>query len=164
MIESNKFYGKDEEFPLEHLERLTELADLFGKTEIEKRYYFLKLFPFSLGGEAKAWFNSLAPKSITSKEACFYLFFNKFFPAHRTHILRTQMSDFAQDKSESLPQAWGRFCALKRRCPAHGFKENDLLDIFYNGLTEKSRSYLDSVAGNVFRKRTIEDAKRLLDT
>ena len=71
IIESNKFYGKDEEFPYEHLERLTELADLFGKTEIEKHYYFLKLFPFSLGGEAKAWFNSLAPKSITSKEACF---------------------------------------------------------------------------------------------
>ena len=53
MIESNKFYGKDEEYPLEHLERVTELADLFGKNEVEKRYYFLKFFPFSLGGEAK---------------------------------------------------------------------------------------------------------------
>ena len=77
IIESNKFYGKYEEFPVEHLERLTKLADLFGKNEVEKRYYFLKLFPFSLGGEAKTWFHSLAPKSITSKEACFYLFFNK---------------------------------------------------------------------------------------
>lgn len=75
-----------------------------------------------------------------------------------------QISNFAQSEKESLPQAWGIFCSLKRRCLAHGFKENDLLDIFYNGLTEKSRSYLDSVAGNVFRHRTIEDAKGLLDT
>ena len=44
------------------------------------------------------------------------------------------MSAFAQNEKESLPQAWGRFCALKRRCPAHGFKENELLDIFYNEL------------------------------
>ena len=50
--------------------------------------------------------------------------------------MRTQMSEFAQGKKESLRQAWGRFCALKRRCPAYGFRENELLDIFYNGLTE----------------------------
>ena len=74
------------------------------------------------------------------------------------------MSAFAQNEKESLPQAWGRFCALKRRCPAHGFRENELLDIFYNRLTEDSRSYLDSCAGNVFRQRTIEDAKGQLDT
>jgi hypothetical protein len=74
------------------------------------------------------------------------------------------MSNFAQSEKESLSQAWGRFCALKRRCPAHGFKENDLLDIIYNALTEKSRSYLDSVVGNVFKHMTIEDAKGLLDT
>ena len=102
IIESDKFRGEEEEYPMEHLEKLAEYANLFGKNEVEKHYYFLKLFPFSLGGEAKTWFNSLAPKSIITKEACFYLFFNKYFPADRTHIFRTQMSDFAQDKSESL--------------------------------------------------------------
>jgi hypothetical protein len=55
--------------PWEYLINLSEMANLFGNTEIQKRYYFLKLFTFCLGGEARAWFNSLAPKSIYSKEA-----------------------------------------------------------------------------------------------
>jgi hypothetical protein len=53
---------------------------------------------------------------------------------------------------------------MTRRCPAHGFKANELLDIFYNGLTEGTRCYLDSIAGNVFRERTVEKASKLLDT
>jgi hypothetical protein len=59
--ESFKFYGKNNEFPLEHMTALHELSALFGKDEIQQRYYFLKLFPFTLGGDAKIWYNSLAP-------------------------------------------------------------------------------------------------------
>jgi hypothetical protein len=36
--------------------------------EVKQHYYFLKLFPFSLGGAARDWYNSLAPRSITSKD------------------------------------------------------------------------------------------------
>jgi hypothetical protein len=71
-VEAIKFNGREDELPWEHLINHTELANLFGNTEIQKRYYFLKLFPFSLGGEAKAWFNYLACKSITIKESCIY--------------------------------------------------------------------------------------------
>jgi hypothetical protein len=71
---------------------------------------------------------------------------------------------FAQGKEEGIPQAWGRFSALEKKCPAHGLKDNQSLDIFYNGLTEGSRSFLDSIAGNIFRERTVEEAKELLNT
>jgi hypothetical protein len=53
---------------------------------------------------------------------------------------------------------------MTRKCPAHGFKDYELLDIFYNGLTEGTRCYLDIIAGNGFRERTIEEATKLLDT
>jgi hypothetical protein len=59
-----------------------------------------------LGGEAKAWFNSLAPKSITSKESCIYSFCNKYFPASKIHALVEEIIHFAQDK-EGILQAWG---------------------------------------------------------
>jgi hypothetical protein len=52
---------------------------------------------------------------------------------------------------------------MTRNCPAHGFKANELIDIFYNGLTEGTRCYLASLTGNVFRERTIEEATKLLD-
>jgi hypothetical protein len=44
----------------------------------------------------------------------------------------------------------------------HGTQDNELLDIFYNGLTEVSRSYIDSIADNIFRTMKIK-AKGLLD-
>ena len=37
------------------------------------------------------------------------------------------------------------------------------LDIFYNGLTDASRDYLDSCAGCVFRERTVDQAEILLN-
>jgi hypothetical protein len=51
--ESFEFYGKENDFTLEHIAVLHELSALFGKDEIQQCYYFLKLFPFTLGGDAK---------------------------------------------------------------------------------------------------------------
>ena len=41
--------------------------------------------------------------------------------------------------------------------------KNEILDIFYNGLTEASRDYLDSCVGSVFRERTPDQAEILLN-
>src|SRR3954471_18919431 len=46
--------------------------------------------------------------------------------------------------------------------PEHGVPKNELLDIFYAGLTDESRSYLDSCASCVFRERTPNDAEELM--
>jgi hypothetical protein len=162
-VEASKFYGKDEEYPYDHLMNLDEIACVFGKNKIQQHYYFLKLFPFSLGGEAKTWYNSLAPKSIISKESCLRSFFHKYLPDSRIHAMKIEISKISQNKGESIPQARGRFNTIKKRCPAHGFEQHELLDAFYNGLTESSRTYLDSIAGNIFRERTIDEANGLLD-
>ena len=68
-----------------------------------------------------------------------------------------------QIEEESLPQAWGRLLQLLNALPDHPLKKNEILDIFYNGLTDASRDYLDSCAGCVFRERTIEQAEELLN-
>lgn len=70
--------------------------------------------------------------------------------------------NYNQLEEEHLPQDWGRFCALFRAYPGHNMKKNELLDIFYNGLTTDARTYLDSCAGCVFRKKTFEQAEELL--
>ena len=68
-----------------------------------------------------------------------------------------------QIEEESLPQAWERLLQLLNALPDHPVKKNDILDIFYNGLTDASRDYLDSCAGCVFRERTIGQAEELLN-
>ena len=47
--------------------------------------------------------------------------------------------------------------------PDHPLKKNEILVIFYNGLTDASRDHLDSCAGCVFRERTIEQDEKLLN-
>ena len=68
-----------------------------------------------------------------------------------------------QIEEESLPQAWGRLLQLLNALPDHPLKKNEILDIFYNGLTDASRDYLDSCAGSLFRERTPDEAEILLN-
>ena len=68
-----------------------------------------------------------------------------------------------QIEEESLPQAWGRLLQLLNALPDHPLKKNEILDIFYNGLTDASKDHLDSCAGCVFTERTIDQAELLLN-
>ena len=47
--------------------------------------------------------------------------------------------------------------------PDHPLNKNEILDIFYPGLTDAFRDFLDSCAGCVFREQTIRQAEELLN-
>ena len=49
-----------------HLTKLNDIAILFTNDEKTCYYYILKLFLFSLKGDAKTWFNSLDPGCVRS--------------------------------------------------------------------------------------------------
>src|SRR4051812_6149244 len=84
------------------------------------------------------------------------------FPAHMQYTALQKISNFKQLQDEHLPKAWGRFCSLLKAKPGHEIPKNELLDIFYAGLTDESKSYLDSCVGCVFRQRTPDDAEELM--
>ena len=69
-------------------------------------YYILKLFPFSLKGDAKIWFNSLAPSCVRSPEDMIYYLSAKYLPAHKKQAALWEIFNFVQIEEESLPQAW----------------------------------------------------------
>src|SRR3989337_1120059 len=92
-----------------------------------------------------------------------YYFPEKYFPAHKKQAALQEIFNFVQIEEESLPQAWGRLFQLLNALPDHPLKKNEMLDIFYNGLTDASRDHLDSCAGCVFRERTVEQAELLLN-
>ena len=77
------------------------------------------------------------------------------------HAALQRIYNFKQLQDEHLPKAWGRYCTLLKAWPGHGVPKNELLDIFYSGLTDESRSCLDS-CGCVFRERTPDDAEELM--
>jgi hypothetical protein len=79
LVEKNKFYGNDKEYPGDHIIHVHNIANLYGNNDVLKQYYFVKLFPFSLGGDARNWYNALPPKSIISKYSCVQLFMVSIF-------------------------------------------------------------------------------------
>ena len=58
LVESDPFHGFESETVVAHLTKLNDIATLFAQEEKTHYYYILKLFPFSLKGDAKEWFNS----------------------------------------------------------------------------------------------------------
>ena len=66
LVESENFHGYESETIVAHLTKLNDIATLFAHEEINRYYYILTLFPFSLKGDAKIWFNSLAPGCVRS--------------------------------------------------------------------------------------------------
>ena len=68
-----------------------------------------------------------------------------------------------QIEKVNLPQAWGILLLLLNFLPNHPLKKNEIHDIFYNGLTDASRDYLDGCVGCFSRERTVEQAEELLN-
>ena len=68
-----------------------------------------------------------------------------------------------QFEEESFPQAWGRLLQLLNALPDHPLKKIEMLEIFYNGLTNASRDHADCCVGCVFRERTVQQAELLFN-
>ena len=88
-----------------------------------------------------------------------YYFSEKYFPAHKNQAALQEIFNFVQIEEDSLPQAWGRILQLLNALLDHPLKKNEILDIFYNGLTDASRDYRDSCAGCVFRNELLDRQK-----
>ncbi|KAK1678930.1 hypothetical protein QYE76_039778 [Lolium multiflorum] len=162
IVEKTPFCGTEKESAVEHMTELSTLSGVFSDDVKMRTYFVAKIFPFSLKDDAKTWYNNLPPGSIKSPIDLRDVFFRKYFPASAQHAALQRIYNFDQEDGEKLPEAWARFCSLIRAQPDHDLEKNDLLDIFYSGLTIESRAYLDSCAGCVFRKRTPDDAEELL--
>src|SRR4051812_29529866 len=53
------------------------------------------------------------------------------------HDALQRIYNFKQLQDENLPIAWGRYCDLIKARPGHEAPKNELLDIFYAGLTDE---------------------------
>ena len=52
LVESDPFHGYESETVVAHLTKLNDIATLFTNDEKTRYYFILKLFPFSLKGDA----------------------------------------------------------------------------------------------------------------
>ena len=99
-----------------HLTRLNDIATLFTNDEKSRYYYILKIFPFSLKGDAKTWFNSLDPGCVRSPHDMIYYFSAKYFPAHKKQAALREIYNFVQIEEDSLSKLGGGFSDYLMLC------------------------------------------------
>jgi hypothetical protein len=122
------FCDTENESAMGHMNELFALSNLFSDDTKLRTYFVAKIFPFSLKGEAKVWFNNLSPGSIDSPIALVNVFFQKYFPASAQHAALQNIFDFEQVKGEKLSESWARFCSLIRALPGEPLpKMNSLI-------------------------------------
>jgi len=61
---------------------------------------------------------------------------SKILPYGKTNALRGRISNFQQQRDETIPEAWERFQEYISECPHHGMEDWLLIQSFYHGLTK----------------------------
>ena len=63
-------------------------------------------------------------------------------------------------EGENLVEAWERFHKLFRRCPHHRLTRWMQVHMFYNGLSDSTRTVIDASVGGVLMEKTTDKAYR----
>lgn len=158
------FYGKSNEDPYQHLNEFLELCTTVNVQNLSENALKLRLFPFSLKDRAKHWLGSLPTNSITTWAQLQQEFLKKYFPIGKTNDMRRAISNFTQLDGESFHEAWERFLDLQRKCPHHDIMRWQLVQSFYDGITEQNRQMVDSACGGTFLNKNQDEAWDLFET
>ncbi|GJS50630.1 reverse transcriptase domain-containing protein [Tanacetum coccineum] len=79
MIKDRQFDGRSRDDPHKHIVEFIKVCGMFRYGNTNADAIKLKLFPSSLAGEAKIWFNELRPGVITTWEEIKQAFVSRFF-------------------------------------------------------------------------------------
>ncbi|GJT22218.1 reverse transcriptase domain-containing protein [Tanacetum coccineum] len=157
LVQANPFYGRESENPHAHINSFKRITSTLRFRNVPNDVIKLMMFPYSLEGAAKTWYEKEPPNSILTWEDLVTKFVNQFFPPSKTTHLKNEISRFTQKFEETFSEAWERFKELLRACPHHGFTELTQVDTFYNGLNENEQDSLNVAAGgNLLSKMTRE--------
>ncbi|GJX18665.1 reverse transcriptase domain-containing protein [Tanacetum coccineum] len=86
---------------------------------------------------------------------------DSFPPALFDRLLR-EIRAFSQHKNESLTDAWLRMKEMLRNCHGHNLSKDNIIKIFYHGLSEITQEVLNAVADGIFLYKTPNQAYQLL--
>nr|GEZ35311.1 reverse transcriptase domain-containing protein [Tanacetum cinerariifolium] len=126
---------------------MKELLQAPTKGDVPNDVIKLMMFPYSLEGSTRVWYDKEPPNSILTWEDHVNKFVNQFFPPSKTTHLKNKISRFTQRFEETFGEAWERFKIMLRACTHHGFMELTQIDTFYNGLNENDQDSLNAAAG-----------------
>ncbi|XP_019266602.1 PREDICTED: uncharacterized protein LOC109244031 [Nicotiana attenuata] len=123
----------------------------------------LRVFKYSLAGEARKWLQNLPPNSIHSWPELVQAFLAEWFPQSKKSELQDKILFFKQLPGEHLHETWDRFKLYLVRSRNHGFPDSILLEKFYMGLDAMNQSIAKNAADGSFIDKTFARVTQILD-
>ncbi|GJZ55226.1 reverse transcriptase domain-containing protein [Tanacetum coccineum] len=163
LVQANPFHGYERENPHDHINSFKRITLTLRFRDVPNDVIKLMMFPYSLKGAAKVWYEKEPPNSILTWEDLVTKFVNQFFPPSKTTHLKNEISRFTQKFEETFSEAWERFKEMLRACPHHGFTELTQVDTFYNGLNENDQDSLNAAAGGNLLSKTTREALNIIE-
>ncbi|CAL1394922.1 unnamed protein product [Linum trigynum] len=157
------FSGASNEDPHEHLRRFASICDTMKSPTVSDDAIRLRMFSFSLLGNASHWFQNLTPRSITTWSQLEKVFLDKYFPPALAMKRQEEIVTFKQADDESLTEAWERYKGLLMRCPSHGLEDWNVIIIFFNGIRREFRDALNNASRNGFTRMEAPEAYELVE-
>ncbi|GJS88387.1 reverse transcriptase domain-containing protein [Tanacetum coccineum] len=154
---------EDQENPHAHINSFKRITSTLRFRDVPNDVIKLMMFPYSLEGNARLWYEKEPPNSILTWEDLVTKFVNQIFPPSKTTHLKNEISRFTQKFEETFSEAWERFKEMLRACPHHGFTELTQVDTFYNGLNENDQDSLNAAAGGNLLSKTTREALNIIE-
>ncbi|GJY30945.1 hypothetical protein Tco_0414440 [Tanacetum coccineum] len=133
LVQANKFHSFERDNPHTHIANFKRMTATLKYRDVPNDVIKLMLFPYSLEGAARIWYEKEPPNSILTWDDL------------------------------TFSEAWERFKEMLRACPHHGFTELTQIDTFYNGLNENDQDSLNAAAGGNLLSKTTREALNIIE-
>ncbi|CAA7020500.1 unnamed protein product [Microthlaspi erraticum] len=163
LVKDHIFHGLPAEIPADHIQNFEEICSTTGSNGVPADFLKCKLFPFSLANKASRWLKSLPPGSLTSWDQVRAAFLDHFYTKSKNAALRTKIASFQQYDGEAFCEAWERYKECRRECPHHGYSDEQILSIFYDGVNWDYRNALNAASNGDFMTKSKEGAFQLIE-
>nr|GFA11904.1 reverse transcriptase domain-containing protein [Tanacetum cinerariifolium]GFA59798.1 reverse transcriptase domain-containing protein [Tanacetum cinerariifolium] len=92
LIQGNPYHGFGRENPHTYINNFKRITSTLKFRDVPNDVIKLMMFPYSLEGSAKVWYDKEPPNSILTWEDLVNKFVNQFFPPSKTTHLKNEIS------------------------------------------------------------------------
>nr|GEW22959.1 DNA-directed DNA polymerase [Tanacetum cinerariifolium] len=138
LVQANKFHEFERVNPHTHISNFKRMTIILMYWDVPNDAIKLMLFPYSLEGAARVWYEKEPSNSILTWDDLVNKFVYQFFPPSKTTHLKNEISCFTQRFEETF-------------------------NTFYNGLTEKDQDSMNAAAGGNLLKKTTREALKIIE-
>nr|GEZ22218.1 reverse transcriptase domain-containing protein [Tanacetum cinerariifolium] len=163
LVQANPYHGFERENPHTRINNFKRITLTLKFRDVPNDVIRLMMFPYSLEGSARVWYDKEPPNSIFTWEDLVNKFVNQFFPHSKPTHLKNEISRFTQRFEETFGEAWERFKEMLKACPHHRFIELAQIDTFYNGLNDNDQDSLNAAVGENLLSKTTREALQIIE-